>query len=156
MTKLRKDGQPDRRVGNKFYQMRERHGRKKKFETPEAMEQAILDYFEWNEANPFTDYELVKHQGNAKNVEVQKRRPLSIRGLCISLGMSHEAWIQYCQRKDFVEVTSRARETIERDQIEGAMAEIYNANIVARLNGLSDKHEVTAPIVVLNDDDRSV
>ena len=93
------DGSTDQRIGQKHWMARASSGRKAMYTDPDQLWADILEYFEWNEQNPFTTFELVKHQGNARNVEVKKRRPLTIRGLCIFLGMSHESWLKYTRKE---------------------------------------------------------
>ncbi|NCB73003.1 MAG: hypothetical protein EOM45_14620, partial [Clostridia bacterium] len=44
--------------------------------------------------------------------------------------------------KDYSEVITRIRQIIETNQIEGAMVGAYNANIVSRINGLTDKMDI--------------
>lgn len=44
---------------------------------------------------------------------------------------------------DYVTIVTRIKEEIRNDQIEGALIGQYNNNIVARLNGLTEKTDVT-------------
>lgn len=44
--------------------------------------------------------------------------------------------------EDFLHVIARVEETIETQQFEGACVGAFNANIIARKLGLSDKQEV--------------
>ena len=44
---------------------------------------------------------------------------------------------------DYVSIVTRIKEEIRNDQIEGALIGQYNNNIVARLNGLTEKTDVT-------------
>ena len=43
----------------------------------------------------------------------------------------------------FLGICSRIKANIRQDQIEGGMASIYNSSITQRLNGLTDKSEVS-------------
>ena len=76
------------------------------------------------------------------------QRPYSLTGLCIYLGTSSRWWSSFrseCMKKndeDFLHVIARVEETIETQQFEGACVGAFNANIIARKLGLSDKQEV--------------
>jgi hypothetical protein len=44
---------------------------------------------------------------------------------------------------EYVSIVTRIKEEIRNDQIEGALVGQYQQNIVARLNGLTEKTDVT-------------
>lgn len=45
---------------------------------------------------------------------------------------------------EYAPIISRIKEVIREDQIEGAMVGQYNSNLTARLNGLTEKTDVTS------------
>lgn len=132
-------------VGNKFWEMRSSHGRKPIFQTPEALEEACLEYFEWVEANPLHEAQAFAYQGAVKIEPVAKMRAMTVSGLCIFLDISQEAFGDYRKREGFSEVTRRADEIIRTQKFEGASAGLLNPSIIARDLGLADKSELSGP-----------
>lgn len=130
-------------AGNSFWQARSSHGRKPKFETPDILWDACVEYFEWIEQNPLWEDKLVTFQGAATHEPVAKMRAMTISGLCIFLDISQQAWGEYRSREDFGEVTSRVDEIIRTQKFQGAAADLLNPNIIARDLGLADKSELT-------------
>lgn len=136
----------DKRIGNRFWEARSSHGRTPKFESPEQLWDACVEYFIWVEENPLMSSELVKYQGEAKVAEVPKMRAMTISGLCLFLDIDQTTWGDYRKKKDFTQVTTRAEETIYNQKFAGASAELLNANIIARDLGLTDKQDITAKV----------
>lgn len=126
-------------AGNEFWKQRSSHGRKPIFETPEALEAACIEYFEWVEANPLYSAEAFAYQGAVTIEPIAKMRAMTIAGLCIFLDISQQAWGEYRQREGYGEVTTRADEIIRTQKFEGASAGLLNASIIARDLGLAEK-----------------
>ena len=140
-----KDKKPgtDARIGNQFWKARSTHGRKPIFETSEILWAAACEYFEWVDKNPLYAAELVKYQGEATEKEVPKMRAMTILGLCIFLDISHDSWLDYKKRNDFIGVTTQIDSIIKTQKFEGASAELLNPNIIARDLGMADKIDKT-------------
>lgn len=130
-------------AGNEFWKQRSSHGRKPKFETPDDLQDACLEYFEWVEANPLYSAEAFAYQGVVTIKPIAKMRAMTVAGLCIFLDISQQAWGEYRDREGFGEVTSRVDEIIRTQKFEGASAGLLNASIIARDLGLSDKSELS-------------
>lgn len=126
---------------NEFYLLRVRSGRHPEY-TPEALLQRANEYFEWVEQNPFKEEVIFHAQGLITKDYVTKKRPLTLEGFCIYANIVKNTFYSYEKSKDFVNITSYIRETIENQQLELASAGFLNANIIARKLGLSDKSEV--------------
>jgi hypothetical protein len=128
--------------GNAYWRQRYSHGRSPKFETADAIWQACVEYFDWVEANPLHSAETVKFQGEARIVKVPKLRAMTIEGMCLFIGITHQTWTQYRARDEgFAEVTSQADSIIRTQKFEGAAADLFNANIIARDLGLADRQK---------------
>ena len=99
------------------------------------------------DAKKVKETETVNEQQTQQEVS-PTQRPYSLTGLCIYLGTSSRWWSSFrseCMKKndeDFLHVIARVEETIETQQFEGACVGAFNANIIARKLGLSDKQEV--------------
>lgn len=129
--------------GNQFWRLRTKHGRDKEYETPEVMWEEIAGYFQWCDDNPWMKNEAVKSGDLAGQIiSIPTARPYTIGGLCIYLGISQDAWKDYCKRKDFIGITTHAEEAIRTQKFEGAAVGAFNANIIARDLGLSEKNDL--------------
>ena len=126
---------------NSFWKLRSKHGRDKLFTSPDALWEAACDYFAWCDANPWS-VQKTKKKGKSKEIETTPtQRPYTIAALCMYLGV-HSTYLNDLKDKDYSEVITRIRQIIETNQIEGAMVGAYNANIVSRINGLTDKMDI--------------
>jgi len=136
--------------GNKFWELRSKHGRDKLFETPELMWQAACEYFEWCEENPFEETEakvVSDGQGLGSSVtmvKLPKMRPFTMQGLCLYLGCNTAYFRTFksqerAQKEDFSTVINQIEETIYNQKFSGAASGFLNANIISRDLGLSDK-----------------
>lgn len=68
--------------------------------------------------------------------------PLSIADFCIFLGNCRNWWNELPE--DFLGVKAYISDYLEAYQLKGAMVGAFNANIVSRLLGLTDKKEIVA------------
>jgi hypothetical protein len=130
--------------GNRFWEARSSHGRKPKFEKPDDLWTACVEYFNWVEENPLHTAELVKHQGEATVATLPKMRAMTINGLCIFLDIARSTWDEYRKKSDdFSNIITRAENIIYEQKLSGAAADLLNPNIIARELGLSDKKQVS-------------
>lgn len=160
-------------IGNKFWELRSKHGVDALFSDASAMWEAACEYFTNIQENPFMAVEqkkgnqTVKIYGKTKDeeygemestVELPRMRPFTIHGLCIYLGVNTKYFNDFYDRrskkddqesKDFTEVITRIRETIYAQKFEGAAAGFFNANIISRDLGLADKKEVQRNKIVV-------
>ena len=107
--------------------------------TPEALEAKFEEYAEWVKENPI--YKEVPTKSGP--MEIRVNRPMTIIGFCAFAGILKDTFFDYEKKEEFILVISRARETIESDQLGGAMAGIYDSNIVSRVLRLADRQDVT-------------
>lgn len=112
--------------------------------TPEELEAYFEQYKQWVEENPILVQDYVGKDGT--EVNRKKNRPLTFDGFEIWLRKNSK--IKCCQHildnvksayNDFIDVARYIKSSVKADQIEGGMAGIYNPNITARLNGLTEK-----------------
>jgi len=132
-------------TGNRFWQVRSTHGRTPKFENAEKLEDAVSQYFEWNESNPLYKDQLVTFQGSATHEPVAQMRAMTLDGLCMFIGVTRAAWSEWRQnRSDLLDVMAWAESVIYRQKFEGASADLLNPNIIARDLGLADRKDHTS------------
>lgn len=137
--------------GNKFWKKRSKHGRDKIFATPEAMRKAAEEYFDWQSERVWEKTEFKGKE--VEEVKVPTSAPFTMTGLCIFLGVNTDYFNQFKkEHKDFSEVIKWIENVIYTQKFEGATVGAYNANIIARDLGLSEKKEVKAEVNTVNVD----
>lgn len=132
--------------GNKFWELRAKHGRDKLFETPELLWEAAVEYFEWCEENPLLEEKGFAFQGAVTKESFSKLRAFTWSGLCLYLDCSDGYFREFKKdcSKDFVSVISKIEQVIYNQKFTGAAADLLNANIIARDLGLKDSTDLTS------------
>lgn len=139
----------DLRIANQFWKQRSKHGRDKLFETPELMWEAACEYFQWCDDNPWNKIEAAKAGDRfGEHVNIPVARPYTLHGLCLYLDCNTGYFRDFKatlgpDQKGFSAVISKIEETIYTQKFEGAAVGAFNANIIARDLGLTDKKDVT-------------
>lgn len=114
-----------------------RVGRPLKIETPEQFAEEAEQYFQWVDDNPYLDEDFIGKDATA--VIRKRRRPYLLTELALWLGFSRgEDLNNYGERKDFSELFYMYKSRIQSAQLNGAVSNHFNANLIARLHGLSD------------------
>lgn len=139
--------------GNRFWEARSSHGRNPKFESPEELWKACVEYFEWVEENPLWEMRPFAYQGEVVQEPVAKMRAMTLTGLCLFLDISDDTWRNYRANNDLLGVVTRAEKVIYDQKFSGAAADLLNPNIIARDLGLADKREVHKTITDLTDEE---
>ncbi len=129
--------------GNQFWKLRAKHGRDKLFSSPELLWDAACEYFEWCDNHPWIkEEEHLKVAGlEMKSTPIQ--RPYTITGFCLYCDASETWWRDFkaANHKDFSSIIAKVETVIYTNKFEGATVGVFNANIIARDLGLSDKTE---------------
>lgn len=130
-------------IGNRFWELRSKHGKDKLFTTPELMWEAACEYFQWCEDNPITD---TRSFGGKQKVQ----RPYTIQGLTRYLGCNKDYLEQFEESlkgktdqlsQDYSIIVKDIRSTIYQQKFECAAIGIFKDNIIARDLGLTEKSE---------------
>lgn len=129
--------------GNKFWNLRSKHGVDKLFETPELMWEAACEYFKWCDDNPLLEERIFHSDGMITRAQVGKTRAYTMQGLCRYLNCNTSYFKNFKNQKrgqdpDFSSVISRIEEAVYQQKFEGAAADQLNANIISRDLGLAD------------------
>jgi len=122
-------------------------GRPRNVETPEEMYNLFKEYKTYVKDNPRYKYTLNQRTGDmvAEPLEV----PLSLEGFEVYIYQKKGFFIeQYFKNinnayEQFLPITTYIKREIRTDQINGGLVGQYNANLTARLNGLTEKTETT-------------
>ena len=139
-------------------------GRPPKFKKPEELQEKAEGYFQYCDTHPIEVWQRKAAAANqsAKNGSGVKsdegtmyiRRPYTLDGLGLWCGIA--SWKEYrsYHADDEFSAVIRALEARVRDQqVSGAVVGMYNANLVARLNGISESVQVETSIPVKLVDD---
>jgi hypothetical protein len=132
---------------NQFWKNRSEHGRELLFADHELLRTAAKEYFNWCDSHPWYKVEAVKSGDMAGELmKVPVARPYTLSGLCGYVGSSESWWRNFRKNKslgeDFLTVIEWIEGVIDTQQLEGAAVGAFNANIIARKLGLSDKSEL--------------
>lgn len=130
----------DKRLGNKFYLQRAKHGRDALFETPELLWQAALEYFALCDKTPFV-YEDVSA---GRRIATKKQRPYIIEGFCTFCDCSFE-WFRKMENtarergnQGLVDVIARIRGVMYEQKASGAVTGVFNHQIVSKILGIKE------------------
>ena len=131
-------------------------GRPPKFETADDLLQAAMGYFKECDANPMKS--VVRDKKSARTAKQDTKaaekqfeevpRPYTLDGLCLYCGifMPWATFKQHCRERknwdDFRIVIQACEQIIRDQQVAGALINLYDSRLVARLNGITDKTEV--------------
>jgi len=129
--------------GNRFWELRTKHGPDLLMESPDELREACCKYFEWVMDTPIKEQKLGWYEGTATKDTVNKLRAMSIEGLCGYLNISRSSWKHWKKnRPDLLPVIEWANNVIRTQQITGATAGLLNARIISRMLGLADKQKI--------------
>lgn len=128
--------------GNQFWKARSSAGPKPKFSSDEQLRKACEEYFQWVEDNPLYEMKAFAYQGVVTQEAVPKMRAMTQNGLCLFLDIAVQTWANYKKNPDLMEVTSWAETFMYEQKFNGAAADLFNANIIARDLGLKDASSV--------------
>lgn len=126
--------------GNRFWEIRAKHGRDRLFADAESLRECILDFFTWYEENPLYSDKVGFSEGVAIHAPVAHPRAMTVRGLATYLGISVEVWHHWKNtRDDLADVLKWAENIIWNQKFSSAAAGLMKENIIARELGLAEK-----------------
>ena len=131
--------------GNQFWKLRSKHGRDKLFETPELLLESAFEYFQWCDDNPLIKTESTKTDKGFIEKEIPTPRPYTRDAFFLYIQCSSD-WLRNFKKNcsdDFLRVIGDIEKTIDTNQLIGATVGYYNANIIARIQGLKEQTEST-------------
>ncbi len=118
-------------------------GRPLIFKSPEDLESVCEEYFDWCDDNPWYRSEAIKSGDRAGEIiKIPTQRPYTLIAMCQHININPDTWYEYEKRDGFSEITTRIHDKIRNQKFEGAAVGAFNANIIARDLGLSDKKEL--------------
>lgn len=127
--------------GNRFWELRSKHGRSKLLSSPELLWQSACEYFKWCEDNPLIEVDFKGK--DAFEVQIPKMRAFTWAGLETFIDISLKEYKANPKYNDFSEVISRINRVMYTQKFTGAAAGMLNPNIIARDLGLKDLTDIT-------------
>ena len=123
---------------------KKKRGRPPKFKTAKDLAKAFEDYKAFVDANPFEIVTIYKGEESVRYVP----HPYTLCGFMVFID-SHQDWCDWAKYnkgrgEDFYGVITHIETEVRDQQVTGGMAGQYNANLTARLNGLTDKKDLTS------------
>ena len=125
-------------IGNKFWELRSKHGRSKAFESADELWDKACGYFEWCYENPL--YEIKAFNCGEMGIvqePIAKMRAMTIQGLCFYLGVTDETWSNYCKNEDFFGICKDIQKVIYTQKFEGVSAGLLSASLIAKEIGMN-------------------
>lgn len=120
-----------------------------KFKDPKEVWDLYQRYLIHLSENPMYRNELIKSGERAgEQIPVRVDVPPNIWGFCLFANIDRVTYYDYLNGnsenldKELINIFTRVDDDIKQKQITGATVNLYNANIVARLNGLKDNVQV--------------
>ena len=131
----------------------------KVFNAPKDLWESACKYFQYCDANPWVKNEAIKSGDMVgTTMEVETAKPYTLTGLCCFLNISLETFSNYSKNQDyktFFGVCKQIREIVYTQKFEGAAVGVFNANIIARDLGLSEKKDVEKTITTYTPAERA-
>lgn len=131
--------------GNKFWRKRFKSGRNRLFASPDELEAACFEYFDWVDDNPLWEMKVFSTGLQAK---MPRPRAMTLQGLTGYIGMGMRTWADYRDRDEFKDVCQIVEDVMFDQKFAGAAAGLFSAVIIARDLGLADKKEIDGNLVV--------
>jgi len=107
-------------------------GRPRTFKTPEDMWLACKEYFEWVEANPLREEKVFCSNSEIIKTSIEKPRAMTLAAMYVFIGITEMGWKPYRTREEYKETVEVIESIIRTQKFEGACADLFNANIIAR------------------------
>jgi hypothetical protein len=122
-------------------------GRPRNFEAPEDLYQLFVEYRKKVKDNPRYQYSLSNKTGKAEPIPLEV--PLTMSGFRVFCHDNSLVVNDYFANTDgrysaFATICTRISDEIRNDQIQGGMVGQFNASITQRLNGLTEKTDITS------------
>ena len=117
-------------------------GRPNLIESPEELEKLANEYMQWVRNNPVMKTITASFQGEISYLKVPHQRPMTQYGLASHLGVGLSTLKDYGTRPEYSAIFRKVTATMTAWNVDGASSGDLNGNIIARIEGLTDKQEV--------------
>jgi hypothetical protein len=122
-------------------------GRDKIFKTPDDLLTAFTSYKNEVNGNPWIKHEAIKSgEFSGQLISIPLQRPYTLKGFSVFCGISYQGLFNYGHNEsynEFFEVYNKIETECDVQKFEGASVGAFNASIIARDLGLTDKQDIT-------------
>lgn len=110
--------------------------------TPDELWKRACEYFDWC-GTAYLEETKMFSGGDAGVIEgqIKHKRPFTIAGLSLFVGIGRTTWDNYCKRPEFMDVCETIDAIMYDQKFSGAAVGLYNARIISRDLGLVEKSE---------------
>lgn len=130
-------------------------GRKSKFQEPEDLIAVFNEWLEVMKDKKWVKQDFIKSGERAGEiVELEIQTPLTLQGFCLFAGVNTTYFYDFIdglktmkdreKANEFSKIITHIRETITEQKLQGAMVGAFNPMIVARIEGLKEKQDITS------------
>ena len=129
------------RKGNKYYLLA-KSWREKDY-TPEELLACAEACLKWCKENPLIE---IDYRGkDLERIELPKLRATTLYRFFVFAEISRTTFETYEKLQAYSAITTRIRNMFTANNVEGAAGGFLNPNIIARIEGLSERQELTGP-----------
>ena len=127
-------------------------GKPPKYKKPKDLWNKFVEYVDWVDSNPIELPIRMNLKGSQKQIEsrtedkVTAKRPYTLTGFCMFANIWDWSGFKLAEcrhTEEYRGVIRAIEDAIKDQQISGAMVGLYNSNLTARLNGITDKTDIT-------------
>lgn len=136
-------------MGKHIWNRKSTKGKKAAYGSADELWRAACEYFEWATDNPLIEERPMNIAGQLVMAEVKKARVFTFSALCFDLDVSYSTYKGWRNDETLAEACDWIDNVIYTQKFEGAVAGIFNAGIISRDLGLTEK---TESIVKVTDD----
>lgn len=145
--------------GNEFWRLAKYPGRPPMY-TAETLWAKFVEYMEYNSEQAWSKEDFIRSgTGAGEKIYLNTPNPPSIGGFALFAGMTRDGFNQMHTRvkgsekdSELAIIIDHVKETIAQLQIDGASANVFNANIIARVTGLAEKKEIDMKTDISDDE----
>lgn len=127
-------------------------GRPRKWKSPDELIEKLEGYCKQCAETPLLVQDGMRNAKEAGKKDEQVRqmnrvvRPMTLDGYCNFAGISDWSKTKqtYANEEGFSEAFALVERVIRDQQVSGAMVGLYKENIVSRINGITDRQDITS------------
>lgn len=109
--------------------------------TPEDLWERAVEYFQWCDAAFIGQEKLFSREEGVVTGEIAHKRPYTIQGLSVFVGISKNTFDNYRKRPEFQEVCGIISDIMYEQKFSGAAVGLYNAGLIQAELGIVRKTE---------------
>lgn len=123
-------------------------GKPRAIDSPQQFEELALGYIEWVENNPVMKTVTASFQGEISYLKVPHSRPMTQYGLAAHMGIGLSTLKDYGARPEYSAIFKKVCAIMTSHNVDGASSGDMNGNIIARIEGLTEKQEVVSNVTI--------